>query len=352
VTHTVSPKANASDWNNSDVTVHFDAKDTDPGSGVAAGSVTPDQVISTETGTAGLVVNGSAKDTAGNTGTDSVTVKLDKTKPTINGSVVNGTLGRNGWYVSPVKVHFTCADALSGLASCQDDVTLSTNGAAQSAGGSAKDIADNVGTGSVSGISIDNENPTITGVNVGGGFYDLGAAPAAACTATDSFSGLESCKVAVTGGTANGVGTFNWTATAIDKAGNSVSRTGTYKVVYRFDGFLQPINDTAHQVGTATSVFKAGSTIPVKFQLRNAAGTAVQSAGAPVWLTPVKGGAMSLPVDESVQTVSADSGATYRYDATAQQYIYNWKTGTGGNYWQIGVKLDDGQVYFVTIGLR
>ena len=49
VTHTVNPKANASDWNNSDVTVHFDAKDTDPGSGVAAGSVTPDQVISSET---------------------------------------------------------------------------------------------------------------------------------------------------------------------------------------------------------------------------------------------------------------------------------------------------------------
>ena len=26
--------------------------------------------------------------------------------------------------------------------------------------------------------------------------------------------------------------------------------------------------------------------------------------------------------------------------------------GTGGNYWQIGVKLDDGQTYYVSIGLR
>ena len=88
VTHTVNPTANASDWNNSDVTVHFDAKDTDPGSGVVAGSVTPDQVISTETCTTGLVVNGSAKDTAGNTGTDSVTVRLDKTAPSITGAIV------------------------------------------------------------------------------------------------------------------------------------------------------------------------------------------------------------------------------------------------------------------------
>lgn len=351
VTHTVDPKANASDWNNSNVTVHFDAKDTDPGSGVAAGSVTPDQLVSSETSTSGLVVNGSAKDTAGNTGTDSVTIKLDKTKPTINGAVASGTLGKNGWYVTPVKVHFTCADVLSGLASCQDDVTLSSNGAAQSATGSAKDIADNVGTGSVSGISIDNENPTITKVNVANGFYPLGTAPAATCDATDSFSGLDTCKVAVAGGTANGVGTFSWTATATDKAGNSVSQTGTYKVVYKFDGFLQPINDTAHQVGISTSVFKAGSTIPVKFQLKNAAGTAVQSAAAPTWLTPVKGGAMTLPIDETVQTVSADSGSSFRYDTG--QYIYNWKTpGTGGAYHQIGVKLDDGQTYYVNIGLR
>lgn len=351
VTHTVNPKPNASDWNNSDVTVHFDATDTDPGSGVVAGSVTPDQVITTEG--KGTVVAGSAKDTAGNTGTDSVTVNLDKTKPSINGAVIGGTMGKNGWYVTPVKVRFTCADALSLVASCQDDVTLSNNGAGQSANGSAKDNADNIGTGSVNGIDIDNENPTITKVNVSNGFYKLGAVPAATCDATDSFSGLDTCKVTVTGGTANGVGTFNWTATAIDRAGNSVSQSGTYKVTYQFNGFLQPINDTAHQVGTSTSVFKAGSTIPVKFQLKNAAGTPVQSASAPVWLTPVKGGAMSLPVDETVQTVTADSGSTFRYDATAAQYIYNWKTGsTGGSYWQIGVRLDDGQTYYVNIGLR
>jgi TRAP-type uncharacterized transport system substrate-binding protein len=79
----------------------------------------------------------------------------------------------------------------------------------------------------------------------------------------------------------------------------------------------------------------------------------VQAAAAPVWLTPVKGSAMSAPVDESVYTASGDSGSTYRYDATAQQYIYNWKTGsTGGNYWRIGVKFDDGQTYYVNIGLR
>jgi TRAP-type uncharacterized transport system substrate-binding protein len=58
-------------------------------------------------------------------------------------------------------------------------------------------------------------------------------------------------------------------------------------------------------------------------------------------------------VDETVYSASADSGSDYRYDATAQQYIFNWKTGSaGGNYWRIGVTFDDGQTYYVNIGLR
>ena len=61
---------------------------------------------------------------------------------------------------------------------------------------------------------------------------------------------------------------------------------------------------------------------------------------------------MSAPVDEAVYPLAADSGAAFRYDATSQQYVYNWKTGTGGHYWRIGVALDDGRTYFVNIGLR
>jgi hypothetical protein len=216
------------------------------------------------------------------------------------------------------------------------------------------DKAGNTATATVSGINIDQEKPTLTtsDVNVQGGTFTLGSVPAPTCTAADTFSGLDSCKVTVTGGNSNGVGTFTYTATATDKAGNTSTVTGTYKVIYRFDGFLQPINDTAHQVGTSTSVFKAGSTVPAKFQLKKADGTVVQG-GTASWLAPVKGSAMTAQVDETVYTASADSGSTYKYDATAQQYQYNWQTGkTAGNYWRIGVTLDDGQTYYVNIGLK
>ena len=46
---------------------------------------------------------------------------------------------------------------------------------------------------------------------------------------------------------------------------------------YRFDGFLQPINDTTYHPEQSPSVFKGGSTVPVKFQLKKADGTIIQA---------------------------------------------------------------------------
>jgi len=348
VTHTVTPAPNAAGWNNSNPTVHFGATDNDPSSGLA--SVTPDVAVGTET--AGQVVTGQATDTAGNVGTDSVTVRLDKTKPAVSGAVTSGSQGASGWYVGPVTVHFTCSDALSGVAVCPDDYTFTDNGSNQAITRSATDMAGNSASVTVGGISIDQEKPTITSVNVVNGFYLLGAVPAPTCTADDTFSGPPTCAVTVSGGKANGVGTFTYTATATDKAGNMATQTGSYRVVYRWDGFLQPINDTAHQTGQSISVFKAGSTVPAKFQLKRSDGTVVQANTAPVSPVPAKGVSMSMAVDEAAYGDPADTGSAYRWDSVGQQYIYNWKSGTGGNYWRIGVALDDGQAYYVNIGLR
>jgi hypothetical protein len=154
------------------------------------------------------------------------------------------------------------------------------------------------------------------------------------------------------GGSSSGVGSFTYTATATDKAGNQTTETGSYRVVYRFDGFRQPINDTAHQVGVSTSTFKAGSTVPVKFQVKRADGSVVQTAGAPVWLMPAKGAVTTAPVDETLYSDPATSGNTFRWDG--EKYQYNWNTAKtqANSYWRIGVQLDDGQTYFVNIGLR
>jgi hypothetical protein len=114
---------------------------------------------------------------------------------------------------------------------------------------------------------------------------------------------------------------------------------------------LQPINDTAHQVGTSTSVFKAGSTIPVKFQLT---GTAASINTLVAKLTYAKISS-NLPGTEleATSTSAADTGNQFRYDATSNQYIFNLSTKgfTEGAY-QLRIDLGDGVSHVVTITSR
>ena len=351
VTHSLNPATNAADWSKADTTVTFSAKDDF--SGVDAATLTGPVLVDQET--VGRLVEGKADDMAGNTGTDSVTVKLDKTEPQISGMATTPP-NAGGWYSGAVTVHFTCTDTLSGVAVCPDDVTLTANGTGQSVQRTATDHAGNTKSATVSGINIDSAKPAIEVKGTeNGGIYNLGDVPTPTCVATDGLSGVAgSCSVEVNGGLANGVGTFNYVATAKDAAGNITTESGSYRVIYRWEGFRQPINDTAHQTDTATSVFKAASTVPAKLQLRKANGTLVQANSLPVWLTPAKGSLTSVPVDEILYSDPATAGGLYRWDATNQQYIYNWGTAKNqaGYYWRIGVRLDDGQTYTVNIGLR
>jgi hypothetical protein len=193
---------------------------------------------------------------------------------------------------------------------------------------------------------------TIDGVSDGPS-YTLGAVPTPTCTAVDTGSGVNSagCVGAVTGGNANGVGSFTYTATATDNAGNTATETVTYRVIYRFDGFLQPINDPLLSAGPR-SVFKAGSTVPVKFQLKRADGTLVTPAVTPRWITPIQGANSTATPNEPVFTDAATSGTAF--ELTGDQWHYNWKTkGVAASYtYRIGVALDDGTTQTVVIALR
>jgi hypothetical protein len=203
-------------------------------------------------------------------------------------------------------------------------------------------------------IASDITPPTLAPVVSPNPVYLNGSATATA-NATDSGSGIasQSCGPVLT----NTIGTKSVICTATDNAGNTATATVSYKVIYRFDGFLQPINDTGHiqTCGTpcVVSIFKGGSTIPVKFQLKDANGNIVQATSLPLWIAPLKGNATSAPVDESIYTLPATSGSNYRLEGSST-YIYNWSTKgfASGYYWRIGVTLADGQTYYVIVGLR
>jgi hypothetical protein len=177
------------------------------------------------------------------------------------------------------------------------------------------------------------------------------------CTAKAAGAGNLSVTLTPTY-TNNIIGTATASATYVGDANHTGSGgSKTFLIAYGYGEvqFLQPINGTAHNLSTNpdVSTFKAGSTVPVKVQVKLPDGTIVHPASA-MWLTPQKGGATSQTVDETVYSVPASSGSNFTWDPTNLDYQYNWGTpkNGAGYYWLIGVKLDDGQTYTVYISLR
>lgn len=213
ITTTLSPVPNAAGWNNTSINATFSC--TDNLSGVASCPA----ATSVTTEGANQSLPGTATDKAGNTSTPSTKVNIDKTPPTI-AAALSPSANSFGWNNSSVTVSFTCADSLSGVANCASPVSLTHEGAGQTASGSATDVAGN-SKGTSATVNIDETPPVITAAIAplpnAAGWNNTNITATFSCT--DSLSGVASCPAATTVTTegANqslpGIGT--------DKAGNS-----------------------------------------------------------------------------------------------------------------------------------
>ena len=119
--------------------------------------------------------------------------------------------------------------------------------------------------------------------------------------------------------TGDGNGVFTYGTSAFP---TSTFRDTNYWVTplwaYRFTGFYQPV-DNGEWNGA-----KAGRTIPVKFSLGGDQGLEIIKDGFPK-ATKIACPGGSTPVDSIEETVTA-GGSSLSYDASADQYVYNWKT--------------------------
>ena len=206
--------ANGNGWNNSDVTVTFEASD-DLSGGVSSSAA---QVFSD-----GFDQTASATvtDLAGNSTTVSIEhISVDKVAPTLTASrdlVANN----NGWNNSDVTVTFEASDALSGGVSSPAAQVFS-DGFDQTATATVTDLAGNSTTVSIEHISVDKVAPTLTAsrniaANVNGwNNSDV----TVTFEASDALSGGVSSPAAQVFGDG-----FNQTASATvtDLAGNSTS---------------------------------------------------------------------------------------------------------------------------------
>jgi hypothetical protein len=148
VTATASPPSGPAGWNNTPVTVTFTCSDV--GSGIAS---CPSPVVVSSDG-ANQLVSGTAIDRAGNSATAAATVSLDTISPTVS-VALSPPPNPSGVYVVPVTAHFTCADAGSGLLSCEADRLISMQGANQTVSGAATDRAGNTATVTSDPFTID-----------------------------------------------------------------------------------------------------------------------------------------------------------------------------------------------------
>jgi len=168
-------------------------------------------------------------------------------------------------------------------------------------------------------------------------------------TATDALEGPVDVSCTPASGSQFHPGTTTVTCTAADSRGNPASATFTVWVQYQAPAggafFLDPIN------ANGSSIFKKGSTVPVKFRLQGAS-AGIKNLVAHLSVAKVSNGIEGTSI-EAVSTSAADAGNTFRFDPGCNQYIFNLSTkplSTGT--WSLRVDLGDEVTHNINISLK
>ncbi|MGH3372383.1 MAG: PxKF domain-containing protein, partial [Nocardioidaceae bacterium] len=250
------------------------------------------------------------------------------------------------WHNANVTITCTATDGGSDLADPADaSFTLSTSVAAGDEDGNAStdshDVADAVSNrataGPITGIKVDRKAPTLTWSAGAGESFHFGAAlTAPTCTAVDIGSGVPGgCSVS---GFSTAVGTHTLVASATDLAGNLATETRIYTVLpWTLDGYYQPVNLAA------LNAVKAGSTVPLKFNVRRDGQTITDPAVLGARFGVVRTACPNEPLDPFEGFLSS-GGTTLRYDPIGGQWIQNWATPKTavGTCWKVTMTAADG----------
>ncbi|MBB3062680.1 PQQ-binding-like beta-propeller repeat protein [Microbulbifer rhizosphaerae] len=183
----VDPAANDAGWHNTDATVSFACSDS------LSGIVSCSNPVVVEEEGADQQIEGTAVDKAGNSASTQLSVSLDKTPPQLLAEITPPA-NENGWHRESVTIGYTCADTLSGVASCPEAEQVSEEGADQQIAATAADIAGNV-TEVKTTIQLDLTPPeivtTITPPANSAGWHKTPVALSYQCS--DNLSGMADC---------------------------------------------------------------------------------------------------------------------------------------------------------------
>jgi hypothetical protein len=292
-----------------------------------------------------------ATDAAGNVGTATFTIEVqDQTKPTVTvpADITAEATSASGAVVSYMGV--TAADDVDGSleATCSQasgtlfdiGTTTVTCWATDKAGNKG----DNTFTVKVQDTLAPNltvsANLTATATSANGAVVNY-TAP----TAKDIVDGAVAASCDKASGSTFPLGPTTVTCTAKDAAGNTGTESFTVTVTAAWSNVLQPVNVDG------SSIFKLGSTVPVKFQLSGAS-AGITNLAARLYLQRVGAGGTGSDI-EAISTSNATTGNLFRYDATSGQYIFNLATKTlsAGTY-KLRIDLGDKVLRTVNITLK
>lgn len=341
VGYTLSPAAADGDngWYRTAVTLDWTVTETDsPSSLVLTGcedtTVTDDQAATEYTC--------EATSAGGTSDPASVTLKKDGAAPDAPTVTALPAPNAAGWNNTDVTVSFTANgdNGPSGVADCTDAVLVDTETDSRSVSGTCTDAAGNTSSAAATTVKLDKTAPStpVLSTLTDGASYDFGSVPAEpTCTATDALSGDAGCVVT---GYSAAVGSHTVTATAHDVAGNTSTASVSYTVMpYRFSGFYSPVD-----MGNVLNTVKAGSTVPLKFEVfTSTAELTSTSTIAQFSVREVSCASLGTALSDAVE-VTTTGGTALRYDATAGQFMQNWKTPAGaGRCYAVTVTTNDGQ---------
>lgn len=150
-------------------------------------------------------------------------------------------------------------------------------------------------------------------------------------TAHDDHAGILQPTCSRPSGSMFPPGTTHVTCTAVDPAGNAGFASFDVVVTFQWTGVLPPVRPDG------SSVFKAGRTVPVKFQLAGAS-AGIRDLQARLFLSRMADAELGSVEAAAPSTRAATTGNLFRFDG--EQYVFNLKVASGT--WRVTIDLGDG----------
>ncbi|UQN08819.1 PxKF domain-containing protein [Deinococcus sp. QL22] len=310
----ITPNANG--WFKQPVVVKFTCTDAHSGIVASGEGACPEAVTvgaNSDTGDSGQTVSGAVKDNAGNTSDlESLTVKVDKTAPTIS-ATVSPTPNAAGWNNSNTTVIFTCSDG-----DCPAPVVVSSETAGQTVSHTVTDRAGNTASASAL-VKLDKTAPTPSlastpatpdGLN---GWYKTDVSFVGANT--DALSGPATCTTVSPLRTDSASHTV--TTTCSDIAGNIADASMTVKR----DATRPVINATADRAPNSAGWYNAN--VMVSYTCTDATpGSNIALGTCPAAVvvdsdTPFGGRLVSATVTDQAGNESLPDSVNVKLDKTA-----------------------------------